>query len=71
MTRREKFVAQLAERTGFSNEEATTIKKILSKLFENDESTARPAESMQILNVVWWEHIARQVNIQQRKSTAR
>ena len=47
---------QLAERTGFSNEDAETIKEILPKLFENDESTARPAGSMQILNVVWWEH---------------
>ena len=47
---------QLAERTGFSSDDAETIKEILPKLFENDESTARPAGSMQILNVVWWEH---------------
>jgi CRISPR-associated protein Csd2 len=47
---------QLAERTGFSNEDADAIKSILPKLFENDESTARPAGSMQILKVFWWNH---------------
>lgn len=47
---------QLAERTGFSDVDAATIKEILPKIFENDESTARPAGSMQVLNVVWWEH---------------
>ena len=47
---------QLAERTGFSADDAETIKSILPKLFENDESTARPAGSMQVLKVVWWEH---------------
>lgn len=47
---------QLAERTGFSGADAETIKAILPKLFENDESTARPAGSMQVLKVVWWEH---------------
>jgi CRISPR-associated protein Csd2 len=47
---------QLAERTGFSDSDAATIKDILPKIFENDESTARPAGSMQVLNVIWWEH---------------
>ena len=47
---------QLAERTGFSNEDADAIKSILPKLFENDESAARPAGSMQVLNVFWWDH---------------
>lgn len=47
---------QLAERTGFSDEDAGTIKVILPRLFENDESSARPAGSMQVLKVVWWEH---------------
>ena len=47
---------QLAERTGFSNEDAETIKSILPKLFENDESSARPAGSMEVINVVWWNH---------------
>lgn len=47
---------QLAERTGFSDEDAETIKQIFPKLFENDESAARPAGSMEVLKVVWWKH---------------
>jgi len=47
---------QLAERTGFSNEDADVIKSILPKLFENDESSARPAGSMEVLKVIWWNH---------------
>ncbi|MCX7109827.1 MAG: type I-C CRISPR-associated protein Cas7/Csd2 [Proteobacteria bacterium] len=45
---------QLAERTGFSNEDAEVIKDILPKLFENDASSARPEGSMEVLKVVWW-----------------
>lgn len=40
---------QLAERTGFSDTDADTIKQVLPKLFENDESSARPAGSMEVL----------------------
>lgn len=47
---------QLAERTGFSSEDAEVIKKVLPKLFENDESSARPAGSMEVLKVYWWKH---------------
>lgn len=47
---------QLAEKTRFSNEDAQVIKEILPKLFENDESSARPAGSMQILSLIWWKH---------------
>lgn len=47
---------QLAERTLFSNEDAEVIKSILPKLFENDESSARPAGSMEVLTVLWWNH---------------
>jgi CRISPR-associated protein Csd2 len=47
---------QLAEKTGFTNEDAETIKSVLPRLFENDESTARPAGSMEILKVFWWDH---------------
>lgn len=48
--------AQLAERTGFSNEDAEVIKSILPRLFENDESSARPAGSMEVVKVIWWNH---------------
>ena len=47
---------QLAERTGFSDEDAEAIKKVLPKLFENDASSARPEGSMEILKVIWWKH---------------
>lgn len=47
---------QLAERTGFSGEDAEAIKQVLPKLFENDASSARPEGSMEILKVIWWKH---------------
>ena len=47
---------QLAEKTKFSEADAQAIKEILPKLFENDESSARPAGSMEVLNVLWWKH---------------
>ncbi len=47
---------QLAERTGFSDADAETIKKLLPKLFEGDASSARPEGSMQIKKVIWWQH---------------
>lgn len=47
---------QLAKKTGFSNEDAEAIKLILPRLFENDESSARPAGSMGVLKLVWWKH---------------
>lgn len=47
---------QLAERTKFSDADAKAIKAVLPRLFENDESSARPAGSMQVLQVIWWQH---------------
>ena len=47
---------QLAERTGFSDQDAESIKSLLPKLFENDASSARPDGSMQVLKVIWWRH---------------
>ena len=47
---------QLAERTGFSDEDADKIKKVLPKLFEGDESSARPAGSMSVEKLIWWKH---------------
>jgi CRISPR-associated protein Csd2 len=47
---------QLAERTGFSDEDAEAIKHILPRLFENDASSARPEGSMAVKEVVWWRH---------------
>lgn len=47
---------QLAEKTEFSDEDAEAIHKALKTLFENDESSARPAGSMEVLRVYWWQH---------------
>lgn len=47
---------QLAEKTGFSDVDMEAIKQVLPKLFENDESSARPAGSMEVLTVIWWKH---------------
>nr|WP_320012163.1 type I-C CRISPR-associated protein Cas7/Csd2 [uncultured Desulfobulbus sp.] len=47
---------QLAERTGFSNEDAEAIKTMLPKLFEGDASSARPEGSMAVEKIIWWKH---------------
>lgn len=47
---------QLAEKTGFSDEDAAAIKESLKTLFRNDASSARPEGSMEIVRVYWWEH---------------
>ncbi|MCD7804965.1 MAG: type I-C CRISPR-associated protein Cas7/Csd2 [Oscillospiraceae bacterium] len=47
---------QLAEKTGFSEEDAGVIKGCLRTLFENDSSSARPDGSMEILKVFWFRH---------------
>lgn len=47
---------QLAEKTGFSDEDAEKIKKALMTLFENDSSSARPDGSMEVCRVYWWMH---------------
>jgi CRISPR-associated protein Csd2 len=46
----------LAEKTGFSCEDAYAIKAVLPRLFENDASSARPEGSMEVVAVYWWEH---------------
>lgn len=47
---------QLAEKTGFSDEDAAAIKEALKTLFRNDASSARPEGSMEVVRVYWWEH---------------
>ncbi|MBR4223648.1 MAG: type I-C CRISPR-associated protein Cas7/Csd2 [Oscillospiraceae bacterium] len=47
---------QLAEKTGFSDEDAEKIKQALCTLFENDCSSARPEGSMEVCRLYWWEH---------------
>jgi CRISPR-associated protein Csd2 len=50
---------QLAEKTGFTNEDADKVKKALVTLFENDLSSARPEGSMEVHKVYWWEHTSK------------
>ncbi len=47
---------QLAEKTGFSDEDADKIKEALRTLFVNDSSSARPDGSMEVCKVYWWKH---------------
>jgi len=47
---------QLAEKTGFSEEDAEKIHEALRTLFENDSSSARPEGSMEVCRVYWWKH---------------
>ncbi len=47
---------QLAEKTGFTDEDADKIKQALLTLFDNDSSSARPEGSMEVCRLYWWRH---------------
>lgn len=47
---------QLAEKTGFTEEDTEKIKQALLTLFENDSSSARPDGSMEVCRLYWWKH---------------
>lgn len=47
---------QMAEKTGFSEEDAEKIKEALRTLFINDSSAARPDGSMEVIKIYWWKH---------------
>ena len=47
---------QLAEKTGFTDKDADTVKECLRTLFVNDASSARPDGSMEVIKVIWWKH---------------
>ncbi len=47
---------QLAEKTGFSEEDAQILQQCLLTLFENDASSARPDGSMAVHRLYWWRH---------------
>ena len=46
---------QLAEKTGFSDEDAEKNKEAMRTLLENDASSARPEGSMEVCALYWWE----------------
>lgn len=45
---------QLANKNGFSSEDAEKIFEALTTLFENDSSAARPTGTMNVQKVYWW-----------------
>ena len=47
---------QLAELTGFSEDDAEKIKEAIRTLFVNDSSSARPEGSMEVVKLYWWKH---------------
>lgn len=47
---------QLAEKTGFSEEDADIVKECLRTLFVNDASSARPDGSMEVVKLFWFRH---------------
>lgn len=47
---------QLAQKTGFCDEDADKLKEALRTLFVNDASSARPDGSMEVCKVYWWKH---------------
>lgn len=47
---------QLAEKTGFTEEDAGILKECLRTLFVNDASSARPEGSMEMVKLYWFHH---------------
>ena len=47
---------QLAQKTGFTDEDAEKVKEALRTLFVNDTSSARPDGSMEVVSLYWWRH---------------
>jgi len=47
---------QLAEKTGFNDDDAEVVKECLRTLFENDASAARPEGSMRVVKLYWYTH---------------
>ncbi len=47
---------QLAEKTGYTEEDAEKLKESLRTLFINDSSSARPDGSMEVKKLFWWKH---------------
>ena len=47
---------QLAEKTGFTEDDAEVLKEALRTLFVNDSSAARPDGSMEVVKLYWFKH---------------
>ena len=46
----------LAQKTGFSDEDAEMVKQAMVHMFVNDASAARPVGSMIMDKLIWWQH---------------
>ena len=46
----------LADKNGFTMEDAEKLKEALLQIFEYDFSSARPSGSMNVVGLYWWEH---------------
>lgn len=47
---------KMAEKTGFTADDADMLKEALRTLFVNDETAARPSGSMEVVKLIWWTH---------------
>jgi CRISPR-associated protein Csd2 len=47
---------QLAEKTGFTEDDAELIKECIRTMFVNDSSSARPDGSMEVVELFWFKH---------------
>ena len=47
---------QMAEKTGFSDDDAEAAKEAIRTLFVNDESSARPAGTCEVVKLFWFDH---------------
>lgn len=47
---------QQAKKIGFTAEDAENLKEALRTLFVNDETSARPSGSMEVVKLIWWTH---------------
>ena len=47
---------QLAEKTGFDDNDADVVKECIRTLFINDSSSARPDGSMEVVKLYWFKH---------------
>ena len=48
-----------AEKCGLTDEDVVKFKQALTHLFDGDESAARPAGSIKVEKVFWWQHDSR------------
>ena len=48
--------ASISEKTGFNEDDAKMLKATLLNMFDEDVSNSRPAGSINVRKLIWWEH---------------